>query len=199
MKRSFTEDDTDEAFGSTPQKALRRALDQDASTVARPGQTSFHQRILPSGTILPVHALTDEALIMGHVTILDGPPIDVGGSAFIVKGELATQDGCENAIVALKVFVSALHDYQVSGVCNRALAVVTEHQGTLLRRELQTVRALDRHPNILHFIGTCEHHYPMLLSPYMKKGNLLKYLAANKEANRDSLVRPLGQWRIRLV
>lgn len=57
------------------------------------------------------------------------------------------------------------------------------------------MRALHRHPNILQFIGTCEtgeHRYPILLSPYLKRGNLLKYFATNKEANRDTLVCPLA-------
>lgn len=133
---------------------------------------------------------------MGHVTILDEPPIDVGGSAFIVKGKLATDGDEEPTFVALKVFVSALHDYQGSCCCNPPRStVLTEEQVTLLRRELQIVRALDRHPHILQFIGTCENRYPMLLSPYMKKGNLLKYLAANKSVNRNSLVCQLAQSR----
>lgn len=67
--------------------------------------------------------------------------------------------------------------------------LTSPNQKSLIERELRAVRKLTPHPNILPFIGTCHHQNLILVSPLVRKGNLLQYLKCHVEVDPHELVR----------
>ncbi|EJD49201.1 kinase-like protein [Auricularia subglabra TFB-10046 SS5] len=96
------------------------------------------------------------------VKISSGDAIGSGGSAFVLKGETRRPAGV--SLLALKVFPPSV-----------------DYSGRLQRvRELQAAAELGQHhhPHIASFVGALlyrERHL-IILSPFMRNGNLLEYL-----------------------
>ncbi|KAK0499298.1 kinase-like domain-containing protein [Armillaria luteobubalina] len=101
-----------------------------------------------------------------------GDPIDGGGAADIWTGNL------DGKVVCLKVL--------------RTFSMKVEEKRRLLKelcREATIWKQL-KHPNILHFIGVNTTSFVdrvCLISPWMKSGNIIKFLELNQDHNHDRL------------
>lgn len=100
------------------------------------------------------------------VEVLSSSPVADGATAKILLGRIAQTGQAQLGVsgtVALKLFVNNMADYQQQ----------------LLDRELRAIRRV-QHPYILPYAGTAVFEFhKIIISPYMKNGNLLEYLATN--------------------
>ncbi|EJD39453.1 kinase-like protein [Auricularia subglabra TFB-10046 SS5] len=113
---------------------------------------------------MEVTAFKDESTFL--VELISAQPVDGGGSAKIFHGRIKRKGRAES--VALKLFVNN----------------VAEAHLQMLQRELRAVRQV-RHEYILRYIGTTEFDFhTILVAPYMKNGNLLRYLSKNPNLDR---------------
>ncbi|EJD34991.1 kinase-like protein [Auricularia subglabra TFB-10046 SS5] len=116
------------------------------------------------GAEMQVTAFKDESTFL--VELVSARPVDGGGSAKIFHGRIKREGRAES--VALKLFINN----------------VAEAHLQMLKRELRAVRQV-RHEYILRYIGTTESDFhTILVAPYMKNGNLLRYLSKNPNLDR---------------
>ncbi|KZV91238.1 kinase-like protein [Exidia glandulosa HHB12029] len=125
---------------------------------------------IQAGTVLQLVPFDGED--KQDIIVTSTQTVDVGGSAYVLSGELQQPGGVTAVRVALKVFPTML----------------SEENQELLRRELNVCRTF-RHPLLLPFLGTSAFSlHTILVSYYMANGNLREYLARNPDANRRAFV-----------
>lgn len=125
--------------------------------------------VLSAGVEISGTGFADGRQFRVQVTSVDA--IARGGSSQIFLGYLVQAQVHRNETVALKLFVDT----------------TAEYQRQLITRELRAVRRI-RHRHILPYIGSAQlADQTVLVSPYMKNGNLLQYLS-RVVADRDGLL-----------
>ncbi|KZV97043.1 kinase-like protein [Exidia glandulosa HHB12029] len=154
---------------AAPLLSMTRARLPDASESA----VHADQPWIPAGVRLSV-SLFGTAGREAEVEVLSADVHDYGASAVILRGQLVHAP--QALYVALKVFRAAL----------------STADRTLLRRELDACSQV-QHRHILTFMGTASWGYnTILVAPYMKNGNLSKYLEAHPHADRATLILQVG-------
>ncbi|KZV97228.1 kinase-like protein [Exidia glandulosa HHB12029] len=129
--------------------------------------TSFDSPALQQGFALDVQWFDDS--VQGPAFVLSTEAVGHGASAVIMRGETP---GNQPRALALKVF----HAYS------------KPYEDELRKREVSAWRRL-RHPRLLELLGTATFGtQQVLVSPYIRNGNMLQYLKRFPDADRLRLI-----------